>query len=79
MDLIGPIMTLVLRDQETQITRGTVVSLSGNRVFVKRFDCAGNDPTAWPKLAITSALVPGDEILMVRCGGGYIVLDKVIR
>lgn len=78
-DIAGPILEAVARDQELQIVRGTVTGTSGNSVFVKRNGTESADAAPWPKCAGGAALIIGDEVLLVRTGGGYVVVDKIIR
>lgn len=78
-DVASPILEAVRRDQNAQITRGFVVRLSGNSVYVRVVGAAADEPTASPRHAnCTWPLVVGDVVTLFRIAGGYVVGDKLI-
>lgn len=59
------------------IQRVYIDALDGNQVFVIRDSQALADPISYPTIAGT-VFAPGDHALMVRVGGSYIVVGKVL-
>jgi hypothetical protein len=77
-DLIQLIREAVHAESRQAFVRGTVTGTNGNRVLVQRQGAAAADPVGYPRLAGYSP-APGDEVLLVRAGGGYVVLGRVVR
>lgn len=77
-DLVQLIRDAVQAESRQAFVRGTVTGTSGNRVLVQRQGAAAADPVGYPRLA-GYAPSAGDEVLLVRAGGGYIVLGRLVR
>lgn len=75
---IKEVVKNVRQENEEQITRAVVVANVGNQVELKRMGASDKDPTSWPKLSGVTVVV-GDEVLIVKTGGGFIVIGKVLR
>lgn len=79
-DIATPILATVREDQESQIPRALVTAISGNSVQIRLLDSATPNPNYWPRAAASTwPLVIGDEVIVLRSGGGYVVLDKLVR
>lgn len=77
-------MERILRDQDERFgdsfQRAIYVGASGNKSLVRRDGQATGDPVAYPTISGAAAsMTPGDEVLMVRVGKGYVVLGKILR
>ena len=59
--------------------RATVTGTSGNLVTIQRTGQGSADPQSYAKLTSYSAPAASDEVIVVKVGGGWIVLGKVSR
>lgn len=76
--VIKEVVKNVRQENEEQITRGIVTGNVGNQVTLKRLGATDADPTSWPKMSGVT-VTAGDEVLIVKSGGGFIVIGKVLR
>jgi hypothetical protein len=77
-DLVQLIRDVVQAEGRRAFVRGTVTGTSGSLVLVQRQGESAADPIGYPRLASYSP-ASGDEVLLVRVGGGYVVLGRVLR
>lgn len=78
MDLVPLIRDVVRAEARGAFVRATVTGTNGNLVLVRRQGETDPDPAGYPRLASYTPSA-GDEVLLTRIGGGYIVLGKVLR
>jgi hypothetical protein len=61
------------------VFRAIVTGTSGNRVLVRRATQTAADAQAYPRLAAYSSPTVADEVLVIRLGGGFLVVGKIVR
>ena len=57
----------------------TVTDVSGDQVEIQRSDSAAADVQTYSALASYATPTATDEVLVVRVGGGLLVVGKVVR
>lgn len=77
MNIVAEVMKLVHKDQDEQIFRATVVTVTGNTIKFERTGWIA-DNQFYPILEGTSVSV-GGEVLVARVGAGYVILGEVLR
>ncbi len=78
-NLAQKVDALIRRNGRETMFRATVTGTSGNLVTVRRTGQLIPDVQSYAKLASYSSPVADDEVIVLRIGGGYIVLGKVTR
>jgi hypothetical protein len=68
------------------IFRAVVTGVSGNKVFIKRTGQTVADEQSYPRIisygiptGTGSVPVVDDEVIVLRVGGGWIIVGKVLR
>lgn len=78
MNIVDNLIARMAQREADLIWRGSVAAISGNLISVIRVDQSAPDTQPYAHLASYTPTI-GDEVLVAKCGRGYIVLGQILR
>ena len=62
-----------------RVFRAAVTGTSGNLVTIQRPGQPAADTQSYPRLVSYTSPTAGDEVVVMKLGGGWIILGEIIR